>query len=69
LVSQHAALTAAVQIVLWPVGLEGLKPHTSGLRVLFDKRHAVPCCAVGAAGDINLINGVPFPEMPLEPKW
>lgn len=25
------------------------------------------CC--GATGDINLINGVPFPEMPLEPKW
>lgn len=24
------------------------------------------CCT---SGDINTINGVPFPEMPLEPKW
>jgi FtsP/CotA-like multicopper oxidase with cupredoxin domain len=28
--------------------------------------YAVLCCA---AGDINVINGVPWPEMPMEPKW
>lgn len=27
--------------------------------------YAVPC----RAGDINVINGIPWPEMPMEPKW
>jgi FtsP/CotA-like multicopper oxidase with cupredoxin domain len=28
--------------------------------------HAFLCVC---AGDINTINGIPYPEMPLEPKW